>query len=206
MKLAAFWRQVAQRYRSAPRNVAYELLNEPHEALDADTWNGFFPDLLQIVRQTNPDRIVVIGPTRWNNFRELPTLKLPQADRNLLVAFHYYDPFNFTHQGARWTDLGALRGVTWGSAADRAQLAADFAQVAQWAAANDRPIYLGEFGAYDNSGTPEAMRTAYTAAVAREAERNGFAWAYWQFDSDFIAWDMARDRWVQPILDALIPE
>ena len=205
VKLAAFWRQVAPRYRSAPRNVAFELLNEPHEALDADTWNGFYPDILDVVRATNPTRIVVIGPTRWNNFRELPTLRLPEADRNILVAFHYYDPFNFTHQGASWTNLQSLSGVTWGSAADRAQVAADFAQVAQWSAANDRPIYLGEFGAYDKGGTPTAMRVAWTNAVAREAERHGFAWAYWQFDSDFIAWDMASQRWFEPILRALIP-
>jgi endoglucanase len=49
------------------------------------------------------------------------------------------------------------------------------------------------------------MGVAYTAAVAREAEREGFAWAYWQFDGDFIVWDMSRDAWVIPIRDALLP-
>jgi endoglucanase len=68
-----------------------------------------------------------------------------------------------------------------------------------------RPILLGEFGAYDKSGTPEDMRVAYTSAIAREAERHGFAWGYWQFDSDFIAWDMKKDGWVEPIKDALLP-
>lgn len=204
VKLGAFWSQVAPRYRNAPDNVAFELLNEPHGALDAATWNAFYPEMLAIVRASNPHRIVILGPTRWNNFRELPTLRLPPDDQRLLVAFHYYDPFNFTHQGASWTDLDDLRGVTWGSDEDRAQVSADFAQVARWAAANRRPVYLGEFGSYDKSGTPTAMRTAYTEAVAREAEKHGFAWAYWQFDSDFIAWDMARDSWFEPILRALI--
>jgi endoglucanase len=204
-KLPAFWRQVAPRYRSAPASVAFELLNEPHAALDAPTWNAFFPELLAIVRETNPTRTVVIGPTRWNNFAELPTLRLPEDDRNILVTFHYYDPFRFTHQGASWTDLKELSGVAWGSGADRAQLRADFAKVAEWARANRRPVLLGEFGAYDRTGTPIEMRAAYTAAVAREAEAAGFGWAYWQFDSDFIVWDMARDQWVAPIRDALIP-
>ena len=49
------------------------------------------------------------------------------------------------------------------------------------------------------------MRAAYIDAVTREAERHGFGWAYWQFDSDFIVWDMARDTWVEPIKRALIP-
>ena len=206
VKLSAFWRQVAPRYRNAPANVAFELLNEPHEALN-DVWNDFFPELLSIVRQTNPTRTVVIGPTSWNSFKELPKLKLPPDDRNILVAFHYYDPFHFTHQGATWAgeEVKKLRGISWGSDSDRAQLKADFGTVAAWAAANQRPIYLGEFGAYDKSGTPLAMRVAYTDAVAREAERNGFGWAYWQFDSDFVAWDMARDTWFEPIRGALIP-
>ena len=206
VKLPAFWRQVAPRYRGAPRSVAFELLNEPHGALDAETWNAFYPELLAIVRETNPTRTVVVGPTQWNNFSQLPTLRLPEDDRNLLVTFHYYDPFRFTHQGASWTDLQELSGVTWGSKEDRAQLSADFARVAEWGRANERPILLGEFGAYDRGGAPTEMRAAYTAAVAREAERNGFGWAYWQFDSDFIVWDMKANAWVRPIKDALIPE
>lgn len=205
-RLAAFWRQVAPRYADAPASVLFEPLNEPHGPLDAPTWNALFADLLAIIRETNPTRTVVVGPTRWNNFRELGTLKLPEDDRNLLVTYHYYDPFRFTHQGTSWTDLKDLRGVTWGSDEDKAQLKADFDQVATWARANNRPILLGEFAAYDRAGTPVAMRAAYAAAVAREAERHGFAWAYWQFDSDFILWDMDKDGWVDPILDALIPE
>ena len=205
IKLPAFWRQVAPRYRNAPRNVAFELLNEPHEALDAPTWNAFLVELLAVVRESNPDRIVVVGPTRWNNFAELPSLELPEDDRNLLVTFHYYDPFHFTHQGASWTNLQEMRGVTWGTDADKAKVRADFDQVAAWAAEHRRPILLGEFGAYDESGTPLAMRMAWTETIAREAERRGFGWAYWQFDSDFIVWDMARDTWVEPVLRALIP-
>jgi endoglucanase len=139
--------------------------------------------------------------------RELPNLRLPENDRNILVTFHYYDPFHFTHQGATWAgeEVKILSGITWGSEADRAQIKADFDTVAAWAAASRRPILLGEFGAYDKTGTPEAMRAAYIEAVAREAERHGFGWAYWQYDGDFIVWDMARDAWVEPIKRALIP-
>lgn len=205
-RLTAFWRQVAPRYRDAPASVLFEPLNEPYGPLDAPTWNALFADILAIIRETNPTRTVVVGPTRWNNFREIPTLKLPEQDRNILVTFHYYDPFRFTHQGTSWTDLKELRGVTWGSDEDRAQLKADFEQVAEWARANNRPILLGEFAAYDRAGTPIEMRAAYSSAVAREAERHGFAWAHWQFDGDFILWDMDKDGWVEPMLKALIPE
>ena len=35
VRLDAFWRQVAPRYRREPASVAFELLNEPHGALDS---------------------------------------------------------------------------------------------------------------------------------------------------------------------------
>lgn len=205
-KLSAFWAQVAPRYANAPRNVAFELLNEPHDKLDAATWNAMIPELLAIVRPSNPMRIVVVGPTSWNALRELPNLRLP-PDPNLLVTFHYYDPFHFTHQGASWAgDVKNLHGITWGTEADRATVRADFDKVAAWSAANNRPVLLGEFGAYDKSGTPLNLRVAYTSTVRREAERHGFGWAYWQFQGDFVAWDMVNQRWVEPIRRALIPK
>ena len=72
-----------------------------------------------------------------------------------------------------------------------------------WARAHNRPVYLGEFGAYDK-GAMEA-RARYTSSVARAAEQRGWSWSYWQFDSDFILYDVGRDAWVEPILHALIP-
>ena len=78
--------------------------------------------------------------------------------------------------------------------------------MAAWSKAEGRPVLMGEFGAYDKSGTPMEDRARYTATVRREAEAHGFPWAYWQFDSDFVVWDMAKDAWVEPIHQALVPE
>ena len=66
-----------------------------------------------------------------------------------------------------------------------------------------RPIYLGEFGAYDKAEMPSRVR--YVGFVAREAEKRGWSWAYWQFDSDFILYDIPAGKWIQPIRGALIP-
>ena len=48
-------------------------------------------------------------------------------------------------------------------------------------------------------------RVRYTSYLARTAESLGWAWTYWQFDSDFIVYDIAKDDWVQPIWKALVP-
>jgi endoglucanase len=203
-KLPAAWLQLSQRYRSQPSTVAFELLNEPSGQLDSKTWNEMIPRLLSIVRATNPTRTVIIGPTHWYSLSALPELQLPTNDQHITVTFHYYGPYRFTHQGAPWTKIKDLRGVTWGSAEDRAALRNNFEKVGAWALENQRPVLLGEFGAFDKGGTPIEMRAKYIGAVACEAERHGFGWAYWQFDGNFIVWDLARDEWVAPIKDALI--
>jgi endoglucanase len=80
----------------------------------------------------------------------------------------------------------------------------DFAGVRQWAKAAGRPILLGEFGAYDKADMDARVR--YTSYLARTAESLGWTWTYWQFDSDFLAWDMSKDDWVEPIRAALAPK
>lgn len=206
VKLTAFWTQVGSRYKDAPATVLFELLNEPHGKIDAARWNAMLEKLIPLVRATNPGRTLVIGPTFWNNLDYLPTLKLPKADRNILVTFHSYEPFRFTHQGASWaTGMKEVRGVPF-TKEDEARIKADYDKVGAWSKAEDRPVLMGEFGAYDMSGTPVEDRARYTATVRREAEAHGFSWAYWQFDSNFLLWDMARDDWVHPIRKALIPD
>ena len=203
-KLMAFWAQVADHYRDAPPQVVFEILNEPNRQLTPALWNTWLREALALIRQTNPDRNVIVGPGEWNNIRALAQLELPAADRHLIATVHYYIPMEFTHQGARWSkETAQLSGVDWGSDADRARVDRDFAGVQQWAVANDRPMLLGEFGAYDKAAMEARVR--YTAYLARAAEKLGWAWTYWQFDSDFILWDMALDTWVAPIRDALVP-
>lgn len=202
-KLMAFWTQVGEHYKNASNKVVFELLNEPNGAADA-VWNDLLAEGLAVIRNTNPTRNVIIGPAFWNNVNWLSRLQLPASDRHIIVTVHYYLPMRFTHQGARWTpEYVNLSGITWGTPEELATLDEDFDAVQKWARENDRPILLGEFGAYDKG--PMESRVKYTAAVARAAEKRGWAWAYWQFDSDFIVYDIDKDQWVEPIRAALIP-
>ena len=205
-KLMAFWEQVSEHFKDAPASVLFEILNEPNTQLTPELWNAWLKEALAVIRRTNPQRNVVIGPASWNNIRFLDRLELPADDRHIIVTVHYYLPMNFTHQGASWVKSTAeLHGVTWGTDEEKHRVETDFAGVQEWAKAQKRPILLGEFGAYDRGGADMDSRVAYTSTVARTAESLGWAWAYWQFDGDFIVYDMAKDEWVRPILTALIP-
>ena len=137
-RLKAFWRQVAPRFKDAPDAVLFEILNEPNGAADA-VWNDMLAENLAIIRETNPRRRVVVGPKFWNSLDQLDSLKLPEADRNLVVTFHYYTPMEFTHQGASWTpQFQKLSGVTWGTAAEQDKLKQDFDRVSAWSGESDR--------------------------------------------------------------------
>ena len=96
-KWLAFWQQVAPRYAGAPDTVVFELLNEPYSTLTSELWNAFLVEGLALVRESNPNRTVVIGPGEWNSIDKLGELVLPEDDRNIIVTVHYYEPFRFTH-------------------------------------------------------------------------------------------------------------
>ena len=203
-RLLAIWRQLGSHYRDLPDSVLFELLNEPCKELTPDLWNVFLGELHPMVRDTNPGRSLIIGPASWNDIDHLDALALPEDDRNIVVTVHYYRPGEFTHQGAHWSRHKDLSGVEWrGTPEERQAIASDFMRADGWAQRHRRPLFLGEFGAYERADM--ASRVRWTDCVARQAEELGWSWAYWQFDSDFVLYDIDRDRWVEPIRDALIP-
>ncbi|OAX54301.1 glycoside hydrolase [Xanthomonas translucens pv. poae] len=203
-RLLAFWKQIATRYRNAPPSVLFELLNEPNGELTSDRWNALLGDALRLIRRENPTRTVVIGPANGNAFTALGALRLPEDDPNILVTVHYYNPFRFTHQGAPWVrpDIRDASGVAWGGSGDRAKLYRQFDAIADWATAHHRQILLGEFGAYEKA--PHADRLTWTTAVVNAAEKRHFAWAYWQFEGSFGAYDIGQGHWIEPLHRALV--
>jgi endoglucanase len=204
-KFLAVWKQLAPRYQHAPESVLFEILNEPNQKITPELWNDYLQEPLQIIRATNPSRTVVIGPAFWNGIDFLHQLELPESDRNIIVTVHYYHPMPFTHQGAPWAvEHRDKTGIRWlGTEEEKQAIQRDFSGVQAWAKANNRPIYLGEFGAYEKADMESRAR--YTGFVARQAESLSWSWGYWQFDSDFIVYDIDQDRWVEPIRSALIP-
>jgi len=205
-RFLALWQQIADRYSVYPENLIFELLNEPHAALTPEVWNELLREALRVVRKTNPERWVIIGPGNWNHVRALPTLNLPPEDKKIIVTFHYYEPFPFTHQGAEWVQgSAAWLGTRWtGSPSEKQAIVEDLDFAVRWAVAEGRPLFLGEFGAYRRADM--ASRVQWTAFVAREAEKRGIPWAYWEFCAGFGIYDPATRKWREDLLRALIPQ
>jgi endoglucanase len=202
-RLVGLWRQIADRLKDRPAGVYFELLNEPNGRLTEDRWNAAIPKILAAVRETNPTRPVIVGPAQWNSIRALDRLELPTGDHHVIATVHYYDPFEFTHQGASWVPgSGKWKGRKWtGTSDEKAAIRKPLETAAAWAKAHDRPIFLGEFGALLEADNESRARWA--GSVAREAERLGFSWAYWEFCSGFGAYDLGTGRW-RPELKAVL--
>jgi endoglucanase len=204
-RLLALWEQIAEHYRDYPPELLFEILNEPSGKLDTVEWNRLLEEAIGAIRVTNPDRTIIVGPAFWNSVYSLRLLKLPQEDDHLIVTVHYYNPFQFTHQGAEWVDGSQpWLGTTWqGTSTQESAVIGDLDLAASWGKENDRPIYLGEFGAYSKADMDS--RALWTQFVARQAEERGISWAYWEFGAGFGVYDRFRKVWNRPLLDALIP-
>lgn len=205
-RFLALWKQIAAHFKDFPASLAFELLNEPNDELSAEKWNKMAAEAVAVIRKTNPTRMIVVGPVGWNSAKELPSLEVPD-DKNLVVTFHYYDPFKFTHQGASWTGEESKKwlGTKWsGTPEERLAVEKDLDAALAWAIEHQRSIYMGEFGAYDKADLESRAR--WTAFVAKEALRRKIGFAYWEFCAGFGCYDAKNGRWVAPLKDALLKE
>ncbi len=204
-RFLGIWKQIAEHYRNYPPQVMFELLNEPNDWLNAATWNDYARDALQVIRVTNPKRVVIIDSPESSYYAWINTLEVPH-DLHVMVTFHYYNPFRFTHQGADWVgvDTSSWLGTQWlGTDAEKAAIERDFDVVSAWAQRQHVRILLGEFGAYSKADMPSRIR--WTSFVAQTAERHGFPWAYWEFAAGFGVYDPVAKTWRLDLLQALIP-
>ena len=200
----AMWKQIAEHCKNYGNDVLFEIANEPN--MKPEIWNQIHSEAYKIIRESNPNRTLLIGSINGNQIKFLQNLELPENDRNIIVAIHYYSPIQFTHQGAPWSTKNKdLSGIQWTASTDEVNaVKADFDMAQQWAIERNRPLTLGEFGAYEKADM--ASRLRWTDHIARQAEARNWSWSYWQFDKDFILYDMDKDDWVTDIKNALIPK
>lgn len=191
-------------------HLLIEPLAEPKDALDAQ-WNGCLEDLRCTIRNADPERTIVAGPRSYNNARFLGDLVIAPDEDNLIVSVHHYWPITFTMQGEEWlgtTPFGrpeSWLGATWeGDARQRAELEQGFAAVANYAQAQHRPVFVGEFGTSDNADM--ASRIRWTRFNRELAEAHDFSWGCFSYGPIFSFYDDTAGGWRGDLLRALIPD
>jgi endoglucanase len=201
VRFVMLWEQLATHFKGRSARLVFELYNEPHGRLNGEPWNVLAARALGVVRKSNPDRIVVIGPTRWNSASDLQLLKMPN-DANLIATVHNYNPFPFTHQGAEWVSPVLSLGVTCCTATQEAEMTAPLDVAKAWSTATRYPIYVGEFGAY--SKADDASRVDFNRKMRQAMEGRAMSWSYWEFAAGFGVYDPVKLSFRQGLLDSLL--
>lgn len=200
--VAQLWRQIAEHFRSAPPDLIFEVLNE----LNGGYWTGqrttaLYQDSIVAIRESNPDRLIVVGPPDWNSINGLEGWSMPQGS-NLALTVHYYEPHNFTHQNGEWLEDPPDFGRTWGNSGDLAQVREHFARAADWAKERDLPLQLGEFGV--NRSLSAEQRARWLRAVRETCEAHSIGWCVWDFATTFEIFNQARGAFIPELRAALL--
>ena len=94
-RFVALWVEIEKRFADKPF-IAFELLNEVRDVAP-NGWNALAERTVNAIRELNPDRKIFIGGTHWGDVDKVDTIKIFD-DPNVFYTFHFYKPFEFTHQ------------------------------------------------------------------------------------------------------------
>jgi endoglucanase len=184
-KLAGMWKQIAANFANEPDGkLWFEIENEPHDKFNDSNLLEVLSPALAEIRKSNPNRPV-----------------LP----NVVPTFHYYDPFDFTHQGATWVNPVPPVGRAYGTAEDQKLLVDDVEKIRAYIARTGKTPVMGEFGA--NGPIPLEDRVKYQKAVRVAFDKVGVGMCAWAYTNTFPLWDQQTQKWVPGMLDAMgLPE
>lgn len=200
-KFIEIWKTLAERYSYLGESVAFELLNEVVEQ-DSVRWNKLIIRAVSEIRKIAPKTKIIIGGINWSSVHTLSLLEKPD-DENIIYTFHFYEPFLFTHQKARWIkempgdimkypatfkeyqDLsrkinsfgsGLFGSVNEMGTAFMAELFKEAVEAAEKAGV---PLYCGEYGVIDNA--PAEDTGLWYADINAAFKQFGIGRALWTY-------------------------
>lgn len=214
-KFISLWKDLSAFLKEYPNGlVAYEPMNEP-VADDPEQWNALLSRLIDSVRTLEPARVLVLGSNRWQSAATFDAFRVPENDTNLILSYHFYEPFFLTHYRAGWTSLRDFEGkvnypgqiVPDGASPEhkkvynRDTLEYMMRKPFDMAEKMNLPLYCGEFGIYLDY-FPEAKLAWYRDMVSI-FEKHNVAYANWNYKS--TAFGIVDDKnQPMPITDILL--
>lgn len=189
----AIWAALGAHYAGWPDGLYFELLNEPAYEMTTQRVIPLYARIIAQLRADHPERWIIVEAGTWADRDEM--FDLPDYGPFTAHSFHYYAPFDFTHQQLWWEE-DPLPARDWDPTGERAAITADFAKVA----AHQAPVFLGEFGTYRMIDTPS--RLAWINAVRTASEAHDIGWCLWSFASNFGLVTEDKSAWLPGILDA----
>ena len=198
----AVWDCFAARYGTKPERMMFDLLNEVTEERYLPAWKRISREAVRHIRRQAPETLILLGSYRWNSAQTLPELDAPYDER-VIYSFHFYEPHDFTHQGAYWEapyrDISERFSYA-ESGACEAYFESFLAPALEKAEKERAELYCGEYGVIDIVPPEEAVR--WFRDLHAVFERHGIArclWSYKQMDFGL------SDRRMDDVRDELLP-
>lgn len=208
-ELLLMWVQLAERYKDRSEYILYEIMNEPHN-IGTSQWYEGQKETIAAIREVDTVHSIVVAPI-WNSITNLEKF-VPYDFPDLIYAFHFYDPFLFTHQGATWANpqLINLANVPFpgrtgsipecpedllGTYVENSLLAyPDYANVDEmydkidaaidFSTKYDLPIFCDEFGVFGLQ-SPHADRVYWHRMITGYLTQNNIPWTLWGYKGNF---------------------
>ena len=211
-RFTSTWRRLAAHYADRdPNMVFFEILNEP-EINDAYRWAGIQARVAAAIREQAPHHTIIAAGAVWSDIWDLVAIE-PLADGNVIYNFHFYEPHEFTHQGATWStpwysyEHGIPYPPTESSMPELLKQAPDaptryymekywldgwnahriqmmIDNAAAWAHDNHVPLICNEFGTIRDFPDP-VSRANWLHDVRTALETDGIGWAMWDYRGNF---------------------
>ena len=192
-KFIGLWKDLSLFLKAWPNGmVAYEMMNEP-VADNADQWNQLLMRAVDSIRHWEKNRVLVIGSNRWQSATTFDQLKVPANDPNILLSFHFYEPFFLSHFQASWTHLKDFEGAVQYPGQivldgdeeahqriyNRDTLIKMMAKPLKLADSLHLPLYCGEFGIIDKA--PRPSKISWYKDMVSIFEEYHIGYANWNF-------------------------
>jgi endoglucanase len=143
-RLQSIWIYLAEKYQYLDVNTTFfELYNEPY-GISNDNLHFVFSSIIDTMRSIGFNHTLIVGASNYNSYSSLIESK-PYNDDNIIYTFHFYSPYNFTHQGLSWTSIPVGRKFPH-HLHELSEILRSFNQLTSWSTKNNAPIMIGEIG------------------------------------------------------------
>ena len=190
----AAWECFAKRYAPLGGGIMFDLLNEITLREYLEPWKAISREARDRIRARAPEALILLGSYNWNSAGTVPELPAPY-DARVAYTFHFYDPHDFTHQGAHWEagQRDISKRFTYAeSGASQESMEAIVAPAVRKAAEEKAGLYCGEYGVIDVVPPAEAVK--WFRDVHAVFEKHGVSRSLWNYKGkDFGFLDESYD-------------
>ena len=197
------WEEISEHYGNDPDHIAFELLNEVTSKDFIAKWNRIANTCIKRIRKNAKDTLILVGSYDNNGVEAVKDLDEPYDDK-VIFNFHCYDPLDFTHQGAYWTDrIDRNRRIPFSeSGVTEEYFERLFSSAIKKAEECGAELYCGEYGVIDIVPPEDAL--SWFRTIHNVFEKHGIARAAWSYkEMDFDLSDPRMDGVRDELIKAL---